>query len=96
MPGVSNGEPGWSQISSGGGNGAIGRRARREEALAVGDDELVRRAQAQEGRAQFLGARGADVHLGCADEHALHVRIIRRRIQPQQDLDKGGRRRMRR
>jgi len=68
---------------------AIGRRAGCEETLAVGYDELVLGAQAQESSAQLLRAGGAKVHFGRADEDALDIRVIRRGIEPEQGFDKG-------
>ena len=72
----------------GGRDCAIGRGARREEALRVGDHELVLGAQAQEGGAQLLSPGGAHVHLGGPDEDALYVRVIRCGVEAQKDLDK--------
>ncbi len=71
----------------GGGDGAVGGGAGGEKALRVGDNELVLGAQAEEGRAQLLRARGADIHLGGANEHAFHIGVAGRGVQAEQDLD---------
>ena len=76
------------QTGLGGGGSVVGDTHDRIEgrlAAPVGRIGL----EAQEGLAQFLGARRPEVRFRRADEHAFHVRIIRRSIQADQGFHEG-------